>query len=313
MGAAAPGGGIPWTREEKQFILDNPRLGAVTISMRLDKSLHAVNHMRRALGVSRRIRKKAWTKNEDEYLRQARAGGKAAAEMAQHLGRNTNAVNCRLKNLGLTTPLAEIRLSKDHKKFILDHPDMSGAELSRRLGFRPATLLRHRRELGLPPLLDRDIWTSEDERLLRRNLDRKLAKIYDLFPGRSHSSVSAKAQALGRRRHKNKGFSVNKQGYRFLYDDGTPILEHHKVMEESLGRKIRRGEIVHHINRDRGDNRLENLVLFSSNGEHMKAEYSYLQLVPKLLERGIIQYDRSTHEYHLGVAMHRYRQSRLLY
>lgn len=311
MGAAAPGGGIPWTPKEKQFLMDNPRLGVATISKRLGKSVHAVNHMRRALGLSRSVQKKTWASAEDEYLRQARAEGKTAAAMAQHLGRNKNMVNCRLKKLSLTTPLSKIRLSEEHKKFILDHPNMSGVELSKRLGFRSTTLLRHRRELGLPPLLHRDVWTSDEERLIRNNLDRKLSETYRLLPYRSHSSIALKAAALGRRRHRNKGFSVNRQGYRLVYENGAPVLEHHKVMEESLGRKLRRGETVHHINKDRGDNRLENLVLFRSNSEHMKAEYSYLPLVSTLLERGIIRYDQSMHEYRLSGAIDGHRQSTL--
>lgn len=38
-------------------------------------------------------------------------------------------------------------------------------------------------------------------------------------------------------------------------------LEHRLVMSEAIGRPLRRDEQVHHINGDRGDNRLENLQL----------------------------------------------------
>jgi hypothetical protein len=50
----------------------------------------------------------------------------------------------------------------------------------------------------------------------------------------------------------------------------TPtILEHRKIMEEYLNRKLTRKEIVHHINGIKNDNRIENLQLMSIS-EHTK-------------------------------------------
>lgn len=50
--------------------------------------------------------------------------------------------------------------------------------------------------------------------------------------------------------------------------------EHRYVMEQHLGRKLERNEIVHHINEDPKDNRIENLRLMT-NSEHMKLHYKF--------------------------------------
>lgn len=47
------------------------------------------------------------------------------------------------------------------------------------------------------------------------------------------------------------------------------IREHRMVMELHLGRALARSEVVHHVNGDRADNRIENLELHGSHSEHM--------------------------------------------
>jgi HNH endonuclease len=51
------------------------------------------------------------------------------------------------------------------------------------------------------------------------------------------------------------------------------ILEHRFIMSEFLGRPLTKEEIVHHKNNIRNDNRIENLELFSSVGEHISTHW----------------------------------------
>jgi len=66
---------------------------------------------------------------------------------------------------------------------------------------------------------------------------------------------------------KKNGFWFE-NGYKVLYVEGNgSIKEHIKVVEENIGRKLNKNELVHHINENRLDNRLENLKLMT-RGEH---------------------------------------------
>ena len=48
---------------------------------------------------------------------------------------------------------------------------------------------------------------------------------------------------------------------------------HRMLAEETLGWSLAPSEVVHHINGDRSDNRLENLRVLRSQGHHMALEH----------------------------------------
>jgi hypothetical protein len=74
-------------------------------------------------------------------------------------------------------------------------------------------------------------------------------------------------------KHADKNYKVKKV-------DGKTIYLHRWLMEQHLGRKLTRSEVIHHINGDPHDNRLENLMLLTQS-EHMKIEMKAKKLISK--------------------------------
>ena len=73
------------------------------------------------------------------------------------------------------------------------------------------------------------------------------------------------------------------------------IYEHQLVAEQKIGRWLKDEEVVHHIDRDRANNKPENLLIFASNADHAAfhrhGEYT-------LDDDGIAQCDLRSKEQH---------------
>lgn len=83
--------------------------------------------------------------------------------------------------------------------------------------------------------------------------------------GKYHTEESKEKmrKANSRENHPQwKGGRLIRAGYvRILNDEGNYVLEHRLVAEKALGRELKKGEMVHHINGDKTDNRNCNLLI----------------------------------------------------
>jgi len=72
-----------------------------------------------------------------------------------------------------------------------------------------------------------------------------------------------------------KGGKMLVDGYMYIYTPNHPnatkdgyIAEHRLVMEKQIGRNLLRKEVVHHIDGNKLNNKIDNLLLEESTGKH---------------------------------------------
>ena len=63
------------------------------------------------------------------------------------------------------------------------------------------------------------------------------------------------------------------EGYKMVSVSGKNKREHRAVVEQVLGRKLKRKEVVHHVNENRKDNSLENLQYFRHASAHQRVHH----------------------------------------
>lgn len=82
-------------------------------------------------------------------------------------------------------------------------------------------------------------------------------------------------------------------------DSGGYVYEHTLIAEKKYGRLPIKGEVVHHINCNKHDNRAENLWL-CGHKEHLIIHRSIEKLIKPLMEQGIVIFNEHEKEYQIS-------------
>jgi hypothetical protein len=185
----------------------------------------------------------------------------------------------------------------------------SVCKAARKLGISRTTLQRRMKEYGIPVVKERQFGARKetgnfpkltDRSWLAKELEKKTMVQIAKELGTTSGNVSDFVKRHGLRTptsrlHYIKYWKQNREwpkadehpnwnggthmvnGYLKVYGPGHPssdsrgyVLQHRYVMEQHLGRTLKPDEVVHHINGNKLDNRIENLELLANQEAHMQ-------------------------------------------
>ena len=252
-----------------------------------------------------------WLPADDDFLKK-NYQKLSDAQIAKNLGKSEKSVRKRIKEFGLKTPMPKknnARWKDEENTYIKSHyQQLSVRQIAiylnrsekatrgkiERLGLKLDTLHSGKYRSSLSPK-----WSETEIELLLANMDLTATQIHNKFlPDRAVHSIYTKLLRLGKKKKTSKGYHYTSDGRKMVYiKHGVSIPEHRLVVEKDLGRKLKRTEIVHHIDCNKKNNNLENLHVFKNISNHMATHHSLNALIPKLLSNEIIKFDRNIGKY----------------
>lgn len=170
-----------------------------------------------------------------------------------------------------------VRPDKEYLETAYYSKKMTYSDIAKEFGVTPSCVFYWFKKYGIKPRYTNKIMHphvyTEEERQKRSKLHK--GKIVS-EESRRKISESKKIHTIGHQKKRTDGYisvyypdhpDANEEGY---------IMQHRLVMEKHIGRRLQKNEVVHHKNRNRSDNRIENLELMTASEHmsfHMKERY----------------------------------------
>jgi hypothetical protein len=129
-----------------------------------------------------------------------------------------------------------------------------------------------------------------------RNVGRRKTKLCASCVTKYQRARIIKQNKIGKR-----GFTYTKKGYKYEEDLTLPhgyILSHRRIMSKFLGRQLNRSEVIHHIDGDKLNNDITNLVLIDDT-KHRQLHRNLECIARYLYKLGLIIFDKDKLEYSL--------------
>lgn len=148
------------------------------------------------------------------------------------------------------------------------------------------------------------VWNEDDVEYLKENWmekqDIEIAVYLGLERGFTKEVVFRKRKSLGLM-GKSKRVRTEKQtGYKYHYEYDKRIYSHRLNMEKEIGRKLLKTEIVHHIDCDKTNDDINNLLICSAS-EHKLLHLQLEHISRELYRQGLITFDFESRQYVLNM------------
>jgi len=195
------------------------------------------------LDLSKFVVRRAWTEEEDEFLRR-NYKTMNRAEICRTLGRPPSGVIHRIVRLGLSKT-GQIPWTDEELK-VLSDPSLTSSEKKERLPKRAIERIRSE-------MMSRELTSKPESKVV----EYASGDYVRMIGGDSHTDFAERRSRI--------------------------------VASQTLGRSLRKNEIVHHINMDKRDDRPENLLV-CPRSDHLAVHGSLNRLVGRLLEMKILEF-----------------------
>ena len=186
-------------------------------------------------------------------------------------------------------------------RYILrQHKLLSVREIASSIGIKESQvryILRNKLKISLREVGTKSrIWSESETEILSRAELTDYEKV-KLLPTRTDASVRIKRRRMG---FESKEVLFSRQfennGYVFIRKDGGYECRNRVVAEKKIGRKLREGEIVHHINGIKTDDRPENLFI-CTRAEHNSIHSQATSLIYECMGKGYAKFDEEKGRY----------------